>query len=88
MSRQLYLHCFYIPELLQLANDVETNPEVQELLIQPKLLPHHTVNTESQGNVEAFGTANAGTQCVAMILSALVYNLRNLITLQLTWFKR
>ena len=28
-------------------------------------------------NVEVFGTANAGTQCVAMALSAFVYNFRN-----------
>ena len=31
-------------------------------------------------NVEVFGTANAGTQCVEMALSALVYNFRNPIT--------
>ena len=24
--RQIYLYCFYIPELIQLANDVERNP--------------------------------------------------------------
>ena len=49
--------------------DVQTT-QVQELLIQLKLLPHHY----SQGNVEVLGTANAGTQLqrVAMGLSALV----------------
>ena len=41
--RQIYLNCFYIPELIQLANDVETT-QVQELLIQQKLLSHHRVN--------------------------------------------
>ena len=34
----------------------------------------------NQGNVEVFGTANAGTKCVAMSLLALVYNFRNPIT--------
>ena len=34
----------------------------------------------SQGNMEVFGTANTGTQCAAMSLSALVYNFRNSIT--------
>ena len=34
----------------------------------------------SQGNMEVFGSTNAGTQCVAMSLSALVFNFRNLIT--------
>ena len=35
---------------------------------------------QSQGDVELSGKANAGTQCVAIFLSALIYNLRNLIT--------
>ena len=52
--------------------------QVQELLIQLKLLPHQSQGNVS--NVEIFGTANAGTQCVAMSLSALVYNFRNPIT--------
>lgn len=34
----------------------------------------------NQGNVEILGTANAGTQCVPMSLSALVLNCRNSIT--------
>ena len=39
---KIYLYSFYIPELIRLANDVQTT-QVQELLIQQKLLPHHTV---------------------------------------------
>ena len=38
---KIYLYRFYIPELIRLANDVQTT-QVQEL-IQLKLLPHHTV---------------------------------------------
>ena len=34
----------------------------------------------SQGNMEVFGSTNVGTQCVAMSLSALVFNFRNSIT--------
>ena len=76
--RQIYLYCFYIPELIQLANDVETNP-VPGIVDRTKTIAA-PYSQQSQGNVEVFGTANAGTQCVAMFLSALVYNLRNLIT--------
>ena len=39
---KIYLYRFYIPELVRLANDVQTT-QVQELLIQLNLLPHHTV---------------------------------------------
>ena len=39
---KIYLYRFYIPELIRLANDVQTT-QVQELLIQLKLLPQHTV---------------------------------------------
>ena len=39
---KIYLYGFYIPELSRLANDVQTT-QVKELLIQLKLLPHHTV---------------------------------------------
>ena len=34
---KIYLYCFYIPELIRLANDVQIT-QVQELLIQTKLL--------------------------------------------------
>ena len=33
-----------------------------------------------QGNVEVFGSTNAGTQCVAMSLSALAFSFRNSMT--------
>ena len=58
---QIYLYRFYIPELIRLANDVETNPG-------PGIVdPTKTIAAPySQGNVKVFGTANAGTQCVAM----------------------
>ena len=39
---KINLYRFYIPELIRLANYVQTT-QVQELLIQLKLLPHHTV---------------------------------------------
>ena len=76
--RQIYLYCFYIPELIQLANDVETNPGPG--IVDPTKIIAGPYIQQSQGNVQVFGTANAGAQCVAMFLSALVYNLRNLIT--------
>ena len=76
--RQIYLYCFYIPELIQLANDVETNPGPG--IVDPTKTVAAPYSEQSQGNVEVFGTANAGTQCVAMFLSALGYNPRNLIT--------
>ena len=71
---QICLYRFYTP-LIQLANDVQTNPG-------PGIVdPTKTFAAPySQGNVEVFGTANAGTKCVAMSLSAFVSNFRNLIT--------
>ena len=56
---KIYLYRFYIPELIRLANDVQTT-QVQELLIHLKLLPHHTVKVM----LKYFGTANVDTQCV------------------------
>ena len=41
--KQIYLYPFYIPELIQLTNDVGTNI-IQDLFIQQKLLSHHIVN--------------------------------------------
>ena len=75
---QIYLYCFYIPELIQLANGVETNPGLG--IVDPTKTIAAPYSQQSQGNVEVFGTANAGTQCVAIFLSALVYYLRNLMT--------
>ena len=72
---RLWISPIYIPELILLLNDLETNPG-------PRIVdPTKTIAAPySQGNVEVCGTANAGTQCVAMSLSALVYNFRNPIT--------
>ena len=44
---KINLYRFYIPELIRLANDVQTT-QVQELLTQLKLLPHHTVKVMSK----------------------------------------
>ena len=54
---------------LKLSNDIEKNPGPID----------HTKTIQapySQGNVELFGE-NAGTQCVAMSLTSLIYNYRN-----------
>ena len=71
-----------LPELIRPLNDLETNPG-------PRIVdPTKTIAAlYSQGNVEVFGTANAGTQCVAMSLSALVYNFRNPTACSVDWFK-
>ena len=64
--RQIYLNCFYIPELIQLANDVETN--LGPGIVDPTKTIAAPYSQQSQGNVKVFGTANAGTQCMAMFL--------------------
>ena len=64
---QFYLYCFYIPELIRLANNVETNPALG--IVDPT----KTIAAPySQGNVKVFGTANSGTQCVTMPLSSCI----------------
>lgn len=65
---QIYLYRFYIPELIGLANDVETVTLVQELLIQPK--PY------SQGNM----IRQMPTHSVWQGLCHLVYNFINPIS--------
>ena len=115
---QIYLYRWYIPDLIRLANDIETNPgpvvvdniDSCKTICAPYSQPSAVFNYEqnvrkstrnhyankkpavdpaktiaapySQGNVEIFGTnaGHAGTQCVAMSLSALVFNFRNSIT--------
>lgn len=72
---QICLYRFYIPDLIWLTNDVETNPGTG--IVDPTKA---IATPYCPGNVEVFGTANAGTQCVAMSLSALVLNFRNPIT--------
>ena len=73
--RQIYLYCFYILELIRHKNDAVANPG-------PGIVyPTKAITAPySEGNVEVFGTANAGTQCLAMSLWALDYNFRNPIT--------
>ena len=65
---KINLYRFYIPELIRLANDVQTT-QVQELLIQLKLLPHHIVKVMLKYLVRQM---QAHIFCVAMSLSALV----------------
>ena len=61
-------HCTF-----NLSNDVETNPG-------PPINSTKTIQAPySQDNVLLFGS-NAGTQCVAMSLTSLIYNYRNGIT--------
>ena len=58
-----------------LSTDIEKNPG------PGIIVPRKTIAAPyNQGNVEVFGSTNAGTQCVAMSLSALVFNFRNSIT--------
>ena len=58
-----------------LSTDIEKNPgpgivDLSKTIAAP----------DSQGNIEVFGSSNAGTQCVAMSLSAPVFNFRSSIT--------
>ena len=58
-----------------LSRDVEQNP------VPTIVDPTKTIAAPySQGNIAVFGTTNAGRQCVAMSLSALVFNFRKAIT--------
>ena len=68
------LYPFYILELIRLA--------IEGLRLGLTIVdPTKTIAASySQGNVEVFGKATASTQCVAMSLSALVYNFRSPIT--------
>lgn len=76
MNRLGLTQILYIPELIQFLNDVETNPG------SGVVDPTKTIAAPySQGNVEVFGVATAGTQCVAMSLSALVHNFRTPIAI-------
>ena len=64
-------HQVYVPGLLRLSNDIETNPgpTVYDIVDATE-----TVCADfSQGCQNRFGQ-NAGKQCVAMLLTAIVYN--------------
>ncbi|CAB4039833.1 ATP-dependent DNA helicase PIF1, partial [Paramuricea clavata] len=62
----------YVPLLLRLANDVEENPGPINIY---DIVDHSfTVRADfNQGNISMFGI-NAGKQCVAMSIYAIVYN--------------
>lgn len=61
----------YIPLLIRQANDVEENPGPT---IFDVIDPTRTICADySQGNVALFGE-NAGKQCVAMSLTAIIYH--------------
>ncbi|CAB3983617.1 ATP-dependent DNA helicase PIF1 [Paramuricea clavata] len=67
----IYNNHFYVPLLLRLSNDVEENPGPRTIsdIIDPMFTVHADNN---QGNNSLFGL-NAGKQCVAMSLCAIVY---------------
>ncbi len=68
---QMCLYRFYIPLLIRLANDVEMNPGPFQVVD-----PSKTVRADyHQGDVSLFGQ-NAGKQCVAMCLTAVVYSFK------------
>ena len=67
------MSCFniYVPLLLRLANDVEENPEPTAYDVVD---PSKTMSADfSKGNARIFGQ-NAGKQCVAMFLTAIVHS--------------
>ena len=61
--------------ILLLSTDIERNPGPAIVDISKTIAAPY-----SQSNIQVFGMANAGTQCVAMSLSALVFNFRKSIT--------
>ena len=69
--QKMYYHAVYVPLLLRLSNDVEENPGPRTVndIVDPAYTVHADFN---QGNELMFGM-NAGKQCVAMSLCAIVY---------------
>ena len=67
----IYYHAVYVPLLLRLSNDVEENPGPRTIndIVDHTCTVHADFN---QGNELMFGM-NAGKQCVAMSLYAIVY---------------
>ena len=67
----IYYHAVYVPSLLRLSNDVEENPGPRTIndIVDPTYTVHADFN---QGSELLFGM-NAGKQCVAMSLYAIVY---------------
>ena len=90
----LFFILFYIPLLIRQANDVEENPGPT---IFDVIDPTRTICADySQGNEALFGE-NAGKQCVAMSLTAIIYHhiedinlwtsstLNNILTIENNW---
>ncbi|XP_028402113.1 uncharacterized protein LOC114525103 [Dendronephthya gigantea] len=69
--QMVYYNNVYVPLLLRLSNDVEENPGPRTIndIVDPACTIHADFN---QGNDLMFGV-NAGKQCVAMSLYAIVY---------------
>ena len=69
--QMVYYHAVYVPLLLRLSNDVEENPGPRSIndIVDCTYTVHADFN---QGNELMFGM-NAGKQCVAMSLYAIVY---------------
>ena len=69
--QMVYYHAVYVPLLLRLSNDVEENPGPRTIndIVDPTYTVHADFN---QGSELMFGM-NAGKQCVAMSLYAIVY---------------
>ncbi|XP_028418619.1 uncharacterized protein LOC114544075 [Dendronephthya gigantea] len=69
--QMIYYNNVYVPLLLRLSNDVEENPGPRTIndIVDPACTIHADFN---QGNDLMFGV-NAGKQCVAMSLYAIVY---------------
>ena len=67
----MFYHKVFVPLLLRLSNDVEENPGPQTIhdIVDDTLTVHADYN---QGNHLLF-KLNAGKQCVAMSLCAIVY---------------
>ena len=69
---QMMCYNVYIPLLMRQANDVEENPGPTNIF--DIIDPSTTVSADSsQGNEALFGV-NAGKQCVAMSLTAIIYH--------------
>ena len=68
---QMSCYNVYVPLLLRMANDVEENPGPT---VYDVVDPNKTICAEfSQGNVKKF-RQNAGKQCVAMSLTAIIHH--------------
>ena len=67
--QMIYYHAVYVSLLLRISNDVEENPGLINDIIDLAYTVHADFN---QGNELMFGM-NAGKQCIAMSLYAIVY---------------